>query len=104
MVYFVAISGFFLLYFALHKNVQQYFDSFKIAAFIYPEVKLRTDTAMHFTVQSPIYPDEKKQQDLMESIKNIIGAYGVEDESDMPEFGVKTIGSDTTGEKTLECG
>ena len=81
------------------KNVQQYFDSFKIAAFIYPEVKLRTDTAMHFTVQSPIYPDEKKQQDLMESIKNIIGAYGVEDESDMPEFGVKTIGSDTTGEK-----
>ncbi len=81
------------------KNVQQYFDSFKIAAFIYPEVKLRTDTAMRFTVQSPIYPDEKKQQDLMESIKNIMGTYGAEDESDLPEFGVKTIGSDTAGEK-----
>jgi len=81
------------------KSVQHYFDSFKITPFIYPEVKLRVDTGMHFTVQSPIFPDTKKQNDLMESIKNMMGAYTDDDDDDLPQFGVKTIGTDTIGEK-----
>ena len=81
------------------KNVLQYFDSFKIVPFIYPEVKLRVDTAMHFTVQSPIFPDAKKQNDLIESLKNMMGDYGADDDETIPEFGIKTIGTDTIGEK-----
>ena len=81
------------------KNVKQYFDSFAITPFIYPEVKPRVDTAMHFTVQSPIFPDGKKQKDLMETIRNLMDNYGDYDESSMPEFGVKMIGNDTIGEK-----
>jgi uncharacterized protein YbaP (TraB family) len=80
------------------KMVKEYFDSFKIMPFIYPEVKQRVDTGMHFTVQSPLFPDDKKQHDLMEAIKNMMGQYTDED-SDMPEFGMKTIGNDTIGEK-----
>jgi uncharacterized protein YbaP (TraB family) len=81
------------------KNVKQYFDSFKIVPFIYPEVKPRVDTGMHFTVQSPLFPDAKKQNDLMESIKNMMGQYTDETEDLLPEFGMKTIGNDTIGEK-----
>jgi uncharacterized protein YbaP (TraB family) len=81
------------------KNVKQYFDSFKIVPFIYPEVKPRIDTGLHFTVQSPLFPDAKKQNDLMESIKNMMGQYTDETEDLLPEFGMKTIGNDTIGEK-----
>ena len=83
------------------KNIKQYFDSFKIVPFIYPEVKLRVDTAMHYTVQSPLFPDGKKQKDMMESLRNLMDGYGYgdEEESMIPEFGVRLIGNDTIGEK-----
>jgi uncharacterized protein YbaP (TraB family) len=81
------------------KNVKQYFDSFKIVPFIYPEVKKRVDTGMHFTVQSPLFPDDKKQNDVMESVKSMMGQYDDETEDLLPEFGMKTIGNDTIGEK-----
>ncbi|MGG9964392.1 TraB/GumN family protein [Ferruginibacter sp. SUN106] len=83
------------------KNVKQYFDAFKITPFIYPEVKLRVDTAMHFTVQSPLFPDMKKQNELMENLRNMMDGYGYgdNDDSPIPEFGVKLIGNDTIGEK-----
>ncbi len=82
------------------KNIRQYFDSFRIVPVIYPEVKLRTDTAMKFTVKSPLFPDEKKQNDLMESLQNMMGRYSDEDdEPSIPKVKFKTIGTDTTGEK-----
>ncbi|NOT94652.1 TraB/GumN family protein [Ferruginibacter sp.] len=81
------------------KNIQQYFESFKIVPFIYPEVKLRVDTAMRFTVQSPLYPENKKQNDIMESLRNMMDEYSDEEESNVPEFGVKLVGNDTIGEK-----
>ena len=80
------------------KNVKQYFESFKITPFVYPEVKEWVDTAMRFTVKSPIFPDAKKQKDLMESLKNMMDASGA-DEDAMPQFGMKSIGNDTIGEK-----
>jgi hypothetical protein len=83
------------------KNVKQYFDSFTIMPFIYPEVKLRVDTAMHFTVRSPLFPDAKKQKDMMETLRNLMDGYGDDDESSIPEFGVKLIGNDTIGEKVF---
>jgi pyruvoyl-dependent arginine decarboxylase (PvlArgDC) len=83
------------------KNAKQYFDSFRIVPIIYPEVKLRTDTAMRFTVKSPVFPNEKKQNDLMETLQNMMGSYGADDDeaTAVPKIKFKTIGTDTTGEK-----
>jgi uncharacterized protein YbaP (TraB family) len=82
------------------KAVQDYFSSFKIVPFIYPEAAQHVDTAMHFTVRSPLFPDGKKQKDLMETLRNMMDRYGGDDDEDMmPEFGVKLIGNDTIGEK-----
>ncbi|MGG9970938.1 TraB/GumN family protein [Ferruginibacter sp. SUN002] len=80
------------------KNVLQYFDSLKMVPFTYPEVKLREDTSMKFTVQSPLFPDEKKQNDMMDVLKNMMDSYTT-DEEDAMSMGFKTIGSDTAGEK-----
>lgn len=82
-------------------RVKQYFDSFSIKPFIYPEVIEREDTAMKFTVSSPIFPDDKKQKDLMDMLKSVMDAYGEagDENESIPEFGMKTIGSDTLGEK-----
>jgi uncharacterized protein YbaP (TraB family) len=84
------------------KNVKQYFDSFRIVPFIYPQVQLRTDTAMKFTVKSPLYPDAKKENDFMETMQEMMRGYG--DYADvyaetMPKVKFKNIGSDTLGER-----
>lgn len=82
------------------KNTKPYFESFQITPVVYPEVKLRTDTAMKFTVQSPLFPEDKKNADLMESLRSMMGGYGAdEDETAVPKVKFKTIGTDTTGEK-----
>jgi uncharacterized protein YbaP (TraB family) len=81
------------------KAVKEYFDSFKILPFVYPEVKKHVDTAMHFTVQSPLFPDDKKQQSAMEALKTMMDSYGAGDNSLMPEFGMKSVTNDTIGEK-----
>lgn len=81
------------------KNVKLYFDSFRITPFVYPEVKMRVDTTMHFTVQSPLFPDVKKQNDLQEMLRNLVDSYGSDDEGAVPEMGLKLVGNDTIGEK-----
>ncbi len=82
------------------KNIKQYFDSFEIIPFIYPPVKERLDTAMRFTVKSPIFPDEKKQNDLMEAMRTMMSGYGIDELEDaIPKFAVKSVGNDTIGEK-----
>ncbi|MFN8252729.1 MAG: TraB/GumN family protein [Ferruginibacter sp.] len=88
-------------YKAESKNVKMYFDSMQVIPFVYPTAKLRTDTAMKFTVKSPVFPDDKKNNDIMESIRNMMGSYYTdeEEEADLPKIKFKTIGTDTTGEK-----
>jgi uncharacterized protein YbaP (TraB family) len=81
------------------KNVLDYFESFKILPFVYPEVKEYTDTALHFTVRSPLFTEGKKQNDLLETLRNMMGGYGIDEDNAMPEFGVKLVGNDTIGEK-----
>jgi uncharacterized protein YbaP (TraB family) len=90
-----------------NKNTKNFFDSFSITPFVYPEIKFRTDTNMHFTVQSPAFDDKDKEQ---EEMKKLIALFR-QDEDDENEdtyssydlFGQKTrfIGSDTIGEKIL---
>lgn len=81
--------------------VKQYFDSFSIRPFIYPPVEERKDTALKYTVSSPVFPDNKKQQDMMDMLKSLMETYAGENEDNesIPEFGMKSIGNDTIGEK-----
>jgi uncharacterized protein YbaP (TraB family) len=91
---------------ARHKTddeaVKQFFQSFSIAPFVYPEVKLRKDTAMRYTVQSPIFIDTTKKKkegdDEMTSIFNMM--YEESDENGMSDrYKTAVIGNDTIGEK-----
>lgn len=78
-------------------NVRQYFDSFRITPFHYPIPMEMRDTAMHFTVRSPLPLESKKQHDLMEGIHTLMDNY-TGDEL-IPEFGFHTISNDSIGEK-----
>jgi len=85
-------------------NINRFLGSFTIQPFIYPAVKLRTDTTLHYTVQSPVFPDAGKNEDAagMEDIyrmafeemggEELMGAGGEK---------YSVIGNDTTGEKIL---
>ncbi len=81
------------------KKVNQYLESFKIVPFIYPEVKLRVDTAMRFTVQTPLFPDEKKHNDFKKILQNYTENYAKGDDDNIQSFDIKMFGNDTIGEK-----
>ncbi len=85
-------------------NVRRFMESFTIQPFIYPAVKPRTDTTLHYTVQSPVFPDPGKKEDIagMDDIYRMAieemggeGLLGGGDEK------YSVIGNDTTGEKIL---
>jgi hypothetical protein len=83
--------------------MKNFLNSFEIKPFMYKEAKQQRDTALYFTVTTPVYPEEKK-------IKLDIPSYSYfgeddndeESENDQLEGGTyrnKTIGNDSTGEK-----
>lgn len=85
-------------------NVRRFMESFTVQPYIYPEVKPRTDTSMHYTVQSPIFPETGKKEDItgMDDLYRM--AY--EEMSDDGLFAGSDdkfviIGNDTIGEKIL---
>ncbi len=78
-----------------------FLNSFEIKPFVYGEVKQQKDTSLYFTVNTPVYPEDKK-------IKLDIPRYNYDDggdeesENDLLEAGAfrnKIISNDTTGEK-----
>src|SRR5262249_2046213 len=92
-------------------NVKRFLESFTITPFIYPEVKTRTDTTLHFKVQSPLSltdeSENKAMNRIMEFMKMYAGADD-DDDDDLPNFSeigevfnTKFIGNDTIGEKIL---
>ncbi|AXY75481.1 hypothetical protein D3H65_16500 [Paraflavitalea soli] len=85
-------------------NVRRFLESFSIQPFVYPAVKARTDTSLHYTVQSPVFPDPGKKDEAagMEDIYRMAfeemggeGLWGSGDEK------YSVISNDTTGEKIL---
>lgn len=83
--------------------MNSFLNSFEIKPFTYGETKLQKDTSLYFSVNTPVFPEDKK-------IKLDIPRFGYlggdddkeETENDLLESGAyrnKTISNDTTGEK-----
>ncbi|MDF2189728.1 TraB/GumN family protein [Paraflavitalea sp. CAU 1676] len=85
-------------------NVRRFLESFSMQPFIYPDVKDRVDTSLHYTVKSPVFPQEQKKtplsgmDDLYDMVYEEMGEDGL---SDVGEYKHTYIGNDTTGEKIL---
>jgi len=90
-----------------NENLKRFFESFSITSFVYPEIKLRTDTNMHFTVQSPVFDEEDQRKEEMDKLIALFSSE--EDDEDDDNFNpynlfeekTKFIGNDTIGEKIL---
>lgn len=85
-------------------NVRRFIESFTPQPFIYADVKPRTDTSLHYTVQSPVWPDTTKKDEVtgMEDLYRM--AYEEADEGDVfagNDDKYTLIGNDTIGEKIL---
>jgi uncharacterized protein YbaP (TraB family) len=87
-------------------NARRFIESFAITPFIYPAAKAYTDTLLHITLQSPVYPVPDKKEVAISGLEDIIrlinednddaGGYG-----DPDRYRLKYIGNDTIGEKIL---
>ena len=99
-VYYVAM----VRYTKENANVHRFMESFAIKPFIYPETKQRVDTNLHYTVQSPVFPEPDKKDDEadMENIYRMAYQDG-EEGSELASYNgkYKLIGNDTIGEKIL---
>lgn len=83
-------------------GILRFLNSFEIKPFIYKEARLRKDSSMYFTVNTPWFPEEKKEKiDLPDG-------YNYDKEDDEEEsFGMwensnyssRLVANDTTGEK-----
>ena len=85
---------------------KKFLSSFSITPFIYPEIKNRADTAMSFTVRSPFFKEDEKD-DEMERLLNLVMFSRYSDDPDEEEsfpwllsnYKFKEFGNDTLGEK-----
>jgi len=79
-----------------------FLNSFEIKPFIYGEAKQQKDTALYFTVTTPVFPENKKIKLDIPRYSYSSDAEEEESEDDQLEGGAyrnKTISNDTTGEK-----
>ena len=81
-----------------------FLNSFEIRPFIYPSPKERKDSALYFRVNSPVYPELKKEK---LGVRGFSSMGGSDDDSDITEkdlleggaYRSKVIANDTTGER-----
>lgn len=84
---------------------KKFIESFSIQPFVYPETKDRTDTALHYTVRSPFFQEEKKEDELEKLMRMVsMFRYSADEDEDADEtlFGnerYRIIGNDTLGER-----
>ena len=84
--------------------MQEFLNSFEIKPFVYGEAKQQRDTLLYFTVNTPVFPEEKKIKLDIPQYSYYGGNADEEEESeyDLLEGGTyrnKIISNDTTGEK-----
>jgi len=83
--------------------VGKFLNSFKLTPYSYPEVKLRVDSVMGFTVKSPIYPIEKAMDKELRELQEMMTRGYDDDENDFEYndsyYSFREIGNDTTGER-----
>ncbi|MGE5107318.1 MAG: TraB/GumN family protein, partial [Sphingobacteriales bacterium] len=85
------------------ENHTVFLNSFSITPFKYPAVKLRVDTSLGITVNSPLYPDNKDgMQSWMQELIPGYEEYGDNINPDFPSsYKMITVGNDTAGEKIM---
>ena len=83
-----------------------FLNSFVIKPFIYDVTKQQKDTSLYFSVNTPVYPDEKKIRLDIPRYNLMGGSYDDEDGEETEDlildggaFRSKVIANDTTGEK-----
>jgi uncharacterized protein YbaP (TraB family) len=98
-VYYVAVAR----YKQENANVQKFLKSFTITGYKYPEPKKHSDSLLHMTVTSPVYPVPKPGDDMAAEAEELFRqAYRDNDnDDDDMKYESKLIGNDTTGEKIL---
>ncbi len=85
--------------------MNNFLNSFEIKPFVYNEAKTQKDTALYYSVVTPVYPEDKKIRLDIPRYSYFGGAEEDEEEEsedDLLEAGAyrnKTISNDTTGEK-----
>ena len=87
-------------------NFDKFINSFAITPFVYGPSLERKDTAMAFTVRSPVYPDKKTDlKTMLKKLMRKMGSYrtgtdAIEESMDeLKNFGTLNMSNDTTGEK-----
>ena len=85
-------------------GMQEFMNSFEIKPFVYGEARQQRDTSLYFTVNTPVFPEEKKIKLDIPQYSYYGGTADEEEESeyDLLEGGAyrnKIISNDTTGEK-----
>jgi hypothetical protein len=85
--------------------MKNFFNSFQLVPFQYPEPKWQKDSTLYFKVKTPVYPEDKKIK-LDIPRYNYYGAADEDEESetDLLEGGTfrnKVISNDSTGEKVF---
>jgi len=84
-------------------SIRNFLNSFEVKPFIYTEPKERKDTALYFSVKSPVFPEPAKEK--LDIPRYNYGGSNDEDEPTEAEllengaFRSKIITNDTTGEK-----
>lgn len=82
--------------------MQSFLNSFEIKPFVYNEARQQKDTSLYFTVNTPVFPEEKKIRLDISRYSDYGDDDEDESEDDQLEAGAyrnKTIANDTTGEK-----
>ena len=83
-------------------GMQRFLSSFEIKPFVYGDPQLHRDTSLYFTVQSPVFPEEKKIRLNIPKYSWMGSDDEENDEEDLLEGGIfrnRTIRNDSTGEK-----
>jgi len=88
-------------------EVNRFSNSFSITPFIYPEVKKRVDTLLHYKVNSPEFVKKEKKNDRMKEMEDLLRMAYEDDLDDNTSnytgagaaFQTRYIGNDTIGEK-----
>lgn len=86
-------------------SVNRFINSFNISPFVYGQSLAHTDTLLHYTVTSPVFVTEEKQQEKLRELQLMLQSDRDEDQdnpflnSNDDNFQSRTIGNDTIGEK-----
>lgn len=87
-----------------HPQMQEFLESFRVKPWVYAPATERIDTSLYYRVQSPVFPQQKKEKLELINVFRNYAREEEESEENQLEDGTSrfnTIESDSTGEKIL---